>query len=616
MLKKLTSTILFFTLLLLTIAFKAPKNIIEANKLQQEIESLLTTQPDTFKSIHLALYKDSSLFSLLINGNTNFALTRYYMQGRNSDSAEFHVKKAIHYFKDYPINLANAKMAYGTIFKQKGQYNEGLAQLKEALAIYKELNNVHEIAICKSTIATIYSKLGLTEASTSLLIESLDLLNQYPDTLKNERTRIKQLLAVNYQESQQWQFAEKIYLEIIPEFKESGQMYFYYITLLNLSEVLMNLNQLDEALRVINESINGLRGLKNTKLLALANVSKAKINLQLKNYKQVFIDLPKFIEQPEKFDMYQLRALNIYLELAVQLNKYDIASQIIERLKQENFEQNLPLNDLYNSYELMAKLGLATNNPQLELSALRSLILLNDSVDFSENNINNMALQEQYMNKLLIKENELNTLKSQTLAAKLKTARLVNLGIVISLVLLLIALVLGIRSYKLKIKLNLKKLEAKEEYNALLLENQKILEQKTEAQKSLLESQKRELLASTLKVNSLNERINDLIANTSDENHKKVLQSILSKEDYYDSFIEKFKSINPTFMGNLNEKYPELTNGELEFCALLKLNLSLKEIANILQITHESAITKKYRITKKLSHYENFDLNEAVQAID
>jgi len=33
---------------------------------------------------------------------------------------------------------------------------------------------------------------------------------------------------------------------------------------------------------------------------------------------------------------------------------------------------------------------------------------------------------------------------------------------------------------------------------------------------------------------------------------------------------------------------------------LLKLNLSNKEIASLLQISHESVITKKYRIKKKM----------------
>jgi DNA-binding CsgD family transcriptional regulator len=46
--------------------------------------------------------------------------------------------------------------------------------------------------------------------------------------------------------------------------------------------------------------------------------------------------------------------------------------------------------------------------------------------------------------------------------------------------------------------------------------------------------------------------------------------------------------------------YPQLTQGERDFCSFVKLNLSNKEIAHLLQISPESVITKKYRILKKL----------------
>lgn len=47
-------------------------------------------------------------------------------------------------------------------------------------------------------------------------------------------------------------------------------------------------------------------------------------------------------------------------------------------------------------------------------------------------------------------------------------------------------------------------------------------------------------------------------------------------------------------------KHPNLTQNELKLCAYLRINLSSKEIAQMLNISPESLITKRYRLRKKL----------------
>jgi DNA-binding CsgD family transcriptional regulator len=70
---------------------------------------------------------------------------------------------------------------------------------------------------------------------------------------------------------------------------------------------------------------------------------------------------------------------------------------------------------------------------------------------------------------------------------------------------------------------------------------------------------------------------------------------------YWKSVLEKFEKINPDFNQALIKGQPQLTKGERDFCSFVKLNLSNKEIAHLLQISPESVITKKYRILKKLN---------------
>nr|NQU91355.1 hypothetical protein [Bacteroidota bacterium] len=45
---------------------------------------------------------------------------------------------------------------------------------------------------------------------------------------------------------------------------------------------------------------------------------------------------------------------------------------------------------------------------------------------------------------------------------------------------------------------------------------------------------------------------------------------------------------------------PNLTQNELKLCSYLRMNLSTKEIAQMLNISLESVTTKRYRLRKKL----------------
>lgn len=79
----------------------------------------------------------------------------------------------------------------------------------------------------------------------------------------------------------------------------------------------------------------------------------------------------------------------------------------------------------------------------------------------------------------------------------------------------------------------------------------------------------------------------------------------------YDELIEMIKKDDPAYMPAFEKAYPEfskklleidpaLSSSEIEFCSLLKLNLSTKKIAQVKFIEVRTVQNKKYRIRKKL----------------
>ena len=74
-------------------------------------------------------------------------------------------------------------------------------------------------------------------------------------------------------------------------------------------------------------------------------------------------------------------------------------------------------------------------------------------------------------------------------------------------------------------------------------------------------------------------------------------------------FITYFKSQFPDFFDKLLQISPNLISSELEICALLKLNLTTKEMAIATNSTIRAIENKKYRIRRKLDITSEIDVN-------
>ena len=89
----------------------------------------------------------------------------------------------------------------------------------------------------------------------------------------------------------------------------------------------------------------------------------------------------------------------------------------------------------------------------------------------------------------------------------------------------------------------------------------------------------------------------------------------MKQKDYWKQFEIRFNTLHPEFGNLLTSRFSKLTKNDVEFCSLLKLNLSNKEIASLLQISHESAITKKYRIKKKMGINDDAEFEKLLMEI-
>ena len=161
-----------------------------------------------------------------------------------------------------------------------------------------------------------------------------------------------------------------------------------------------------------------------------------------------------------------------------------------------------------------------------------------------------------------------------------------------------------------------KELELKE-----LESSQKIIKLNNEKLRNDIESKNRELATSTMSIIKKNEFLNSIkneLIDGKEKNVSKVVKIIdknLNNTDDWKMFQEAFNNADKKFLDKVKEKHPDLTPNDLRLCAYLRLNLSSKEIAPLLNISPRSVEVKRYRLRKKMDLEHNANLTNYILEI-
>lgn len=150
-------------------------------------------------------------------------------------------------------------------------------------------------------------------------------------------------------------------------------------------------------------------------------------------------------------------------------------------------------------------------------------------------------------------------------------------------------------------------------------QNVKILEQEriiSEQQKQLLQNEldqkSKELASMALQAGYKDQVITNLRETITGQRRKgqldsreidnliKTINSDIGKTEFWNIFHNNFDLIHENFFKNLRERFPDLSPTDLKFCALMRLNMSTKDIAGFTHLTIRGVETARYRIRRKL----------------
>jgi DNA-binding CsgD family transcriptional regulator len=127
----------------------------------------------------------------------------------------------------------------------------------------------------------------------------------------------------------------------------------------------------------------------------------------------------------------------------------------------------------------------------------------------------------------------------------------------------------------------------------------------------LLDSYKNEIIQIASRETKLQNALKKLEKTINKDEFERISDTIQMADSPMESkqiILDKIVSYDATFVKALLKKHPDLTKAEIEFCLLIRLNLTTKEIAEILHITHKGVFMKKYRLLKKIQLDEDTNL--------
>jgi DNA-binding CsgD family transcriptional regulator len=150
---------------------------------------------------------------------------------------------------------------------------------------------------------------------------------------------------------------------------------------------------------------------------------------------------------------------------------------------------------------------------------------------------------------------------------------------------------------------------AKRELELQELENsQEIMSVRNDQLQQDIENKNRELAISTMSLIKKNEFLNSIKEELKNVNETaalnpviKIIDKNLNNTDDWKFFEEAFNNADKDFLKKVKAKHASLTPNDLKLCAYLRLNLSSKEIAPLLNISSKSVEVKRYRLRKKMN---------------
>lgn len=532
-------------------------------------------------------------------GDALYNYGNYHRRTYSFDSARYYFQLAKPIWETIKNKAGMFKTLNGLakVEQLSGNFDKSIALYENVMQTAIDMKSGIRIAETNREIATIYMDKGVYELGIKHMLAGLGGL----DSLKkpHPRQRADMLVGVGRIESLRGndEAALEPLMEGLEIFEDQENHLWACITHTEIGYAYLGLDNIDKGIEHFKKSLeisisSGRKGFEAICYhnLGLANRKKGNLDLA-EQFLKKSIDLGKTTANNSVSSLNELGSLSLEKNEPLESIKHHTeAIQLADSIK-----SLVELKDGYKGRSLAYELN---GQYQKALEDKKQFIILNDSIFNSTKSQQIEELRTIYETEK--KEQQIALLEQEAKVSKLQKY-LLGGGLGLSV------LVFGFGFYGVRQKLKRNKAE----------------KAKLDAE---LDFKKKELTTHALHLAKKNEVLESIKqkaeALKKEESVKTGYQNLIRTIDFdlqddnnWKNFSRYFEEVHKDFNSNVKARFPEVTPNELRLLALLKMNLSSKEIANILNISHEGIKKARYRLRKKLNIQTEDSLQDLVLSL-
>ncbi len=531
-----------------------------------------------------------------------YHLGAYFQNSGNIDSARYYYKEALatHKKLGYLVNFASVTTALAYLDQLEGDNDGAIELYNEALKIYVD-SSEYQYAIALGDRANIYIKKGFYRIALEQTLHALRILETFPDKPHRTADALRQVGYIEFLRNN-YTNALDYFEQAFKVYKEQGDIVYQGSIHVDIGNTLYYLEKYDAAIVHLNEGLHLSREHNITENEGNALNNLGKVHASKGDYERAisYLNDALAIHKRNKFKTNILFTQNeigaAYLEMEKPQNAISYLNSTIESAMDEG-----PINELLTAYRHRSQAFQKMGRWKEAIDDQTAFQTLNDSVfNISKTRqieeLRTIYETEKKEQQIALQEREITVLEQR--------ASINNLQRLLMGILLLFSIIL-LYAFRQKMKRN-------------KLERQKVAAE--------LAFKKKELTTHALNLARKNEVLEGLKrkaqelkqSEASTKGYAQLIRTIdfdLQDDDNWENFSKYFEQVHKDFNGNIKRKYPDVTSNELRLLALLKMNLSSKEIANILNISQEGIKKARYRLRKKLDITTEESLQDLVLSL-
>ncbi|MCK8479614.1 tetratricopeptide repeat protein [Psychroserpens algicola] len=529
-------------------------------------------------------------------------ISSYYNSVGKMDSAMFYTRKGIKASLLAKDTLKSAthtsNLAY--FLFATGNYKKGIATTDSLLPIFKRFNKNSSIAKLYTYKSQYYNMQGYTNLSLDVTYEALDIYKALNDS--TNIAACSMLIGNVYQGEGSHEKAIEAFKEALAVYETSDNKIFLAQAKSYIGDSYLGLGNYSEAETYLNE------GLELSKQLNFnPNIGRSYLNIG-----RLKVAQKKYDEAIKHFT----EGLNSYKSINIPYNEtraqYHLGEAYYKKAHYnkaiDHLNTSISISDRINDPArkmdalLLKSLAYeALGDSKNALTSFRANKKISDSLFNVENLRKTEELQIQYETEkkeqqIKLQNNQIELLETKDKMSNLKIL-LLGFGLLLTLF-IIYAIYQRAKRHKV------------EKENA-----QAELEYKT-----------KELTTHALHLAKKNEVLNDLKQKAkvlkadanADPGYQMLIQTInfdLQDDNNWENFSRYFEQVHKDFNSKAQEQFPNITKNDLRLMALLKMNLSSKEIANILNISSDGIKKARQRLRRKMGLDSKESLENTVMSI-